>query len=360
MSKSADSIIAAYKDCGEPSPRSTCSYSSRDSRDQFIRPTPARAIKILQRLLYDRMNDRYEITEVFDKHIRTVINNFCVVSVETQGSLESLVEDNIELFMQAMEDNRDIAIIRNKSHTPSSASDTCNNQDIEKCELRRVMSSDSMLSTTSINSQDSDNTKSVKRVSMWKKYKKKPSSSSYLKPGVMWNKSNISPHSIIEYGLYVIQEHILEEHLTKFEMAIEEHEVELMNEKRAIQGKHAIDHNTCVVINDEVYVTGGPAEFECVMETFDDKVDVLIMVYVHSATSACRENVSKKFMVENEDTGHIVMQYKIDDLRFWNELGTSTISMQVKNTTNQYIVTPNIYFHLKSISHYRVFAKQLF
>ena len=358
MSASADSIVL----CGEPSPRSSGSYSSRDSRDQFIRPTPERAMKILQRLLHEKMNDSYEISEVFDKHIRTVIDKFCAVSVETQGSLEALSEDNVNLFMQAMEDNRDHAIIRDKprtlSRTPSSASDTFNNPGIQRTELTRDLSNDSLLSMTSINSQDSDNTKSVKKVSAWQKYNKKPRCSQALMPGVMWNKSSISPHSIIDYGLYVIQEHVLEDHITKFELAVEQHEVELMNEKRAIQGKPAIEHNACVVINDEVYVTGGPAEFAGVMETFDGKVDVVIMVHVHSTTCACREKGSKTFVVENKDTGHSMMQYKIAELRFWKELGTSTICMQFKDTTKQ-VMAPTIHFHLESISHCRLFATQL-
>ena len=97
MSASADSIVlnaamieVSHEDYGEPSPRSSGSYSSRDSREHFIRPTPERGMKILQRLLYDKLQDRYDIPEVFDKHIRTVIEKFCVVSVETQGSLEAL------------------------------------------------------------------------------------------------------------------------------------------------------------------------------------------------------------------------------------------------------------------------------
>lgn len=183
MSNYADSIIAAHEDRGEPSPRSTNSYSTYDSRDQFIRPTPERAVKILQRLLYDKMNDRYDIPEVFDKHIRIVIEKFCTVSVETQGSLEALDGDNVVLFMQAMENNRDHMIIRDKpctlSRTPSSStSDTSNNLGIQKRESPRRAFNDSLRSMTSINSQDSDNTKSIKKVSSWKKNNKYTMSSS--------------------------------------------------------------------------------------------------------------------------------------------------------------------------------------
>ena len=369
MSASADSIVLnagatvdSTVDYGEPSPRSSGSYSSRDSRERFIRPTPERAMKILQRLIHDKMHDVYDIPEVFDKHISVVIEKFCVVSLEAQGTLEALSEDNIHVFMQAMEDNRDGRIIRDKpsilSHTPSSPSDTLNNKDIETRELPRYLSNDSLLSMTSINSQDSDNTKSVKKVSAWKKHNKKPRCSQALIPGVIWNKSSISPHNIIDYGLYVIQEHVLEDHITKFELAVEQHEVELMNEKRAIQGKPAIDHNACVVINDEVYVTGGSAEFECVMETFDGKTDVIIMVHVHSSICGCGEKEGNKFLVENKDTGHVMMQYNIHELRFWKELGTSTICMQFKDNTKQ-VMAPTILFHLESISHCRLFATQL-
>ena len=84
----ADNIEPLHQQCGELSPRSTGSYSSRDSRERFIRPTPERAMKILQRLIHDKMHDVYEIPEVFDKHIRTVIEKFCVVSLEAQGTLE--------------------------------------------------------------------------------------------------------------------------------------------------------------------------------------------------------------------------------------------------------------------------------
>ena len=91
----ADNIEPLHQQCGELSPRSTSSYSSRDSRDHFIRPTPERGVKILQRLLHEKINDVYEIPEVFDKHIRAVIEKFCVVSVETQGSLEALSGDNM-------------------------------------------------------------------------------------------------------------------------------------------------------------------------------------------------------------------------------------------------------------------------
>ena len=121
--------MSTSDDC---SPRSSGSYASRDSRDRFVRPTPERAVKILQRLLHDKMNDYYDIPEVFDVHIRIVIEKFSVFSVHTQGSLEALSEDNIELFMQAMEDNRDHLIIRDKPRTPSSAPDTCNNPGFQK------------------------------------------------------------------------------------------------------------------------------------------------------------------------------------------------------------------------------------
>ena len=112
----ADNIEPLHQQCGELSPRSTGSYSSRDSRERFIRPTPERAMKILQRLIHDKMHDVYEIPEVFDKHIRTVIEKFCVVSLEAQGTLEALSEDNIHVFMQAMEENRDPNIMKPKQN----------------------------------------------------------------------------------------------------------------------------------------------------------------------------------------------------------------------------------------------------
>ena len=114
----ADNIEPLHQQCGELSPRSSGSYSSRDSRERFIRPTPERGVKILQRLLHDKMNDYYDIPEVFDKHIRTVIEKFCKVSVEAQGSLEALSVDNIDVFMKAMNDTHNPNIMKVKKQEP--------------------------------------------------------------------------------------------------------------------------------------------------------------------------------------------------------------------------------------------------
>ena len=338
----ADNIEPLHQQCGELSPRSSGSYSSRDSRERFIRPTPERGVKILQRLLYDKMNDCYEIPEVFDKHIRTVIEKFCVLSVETQGSLEALSGDNIHVFMRAMEENHDPKIMKTKKQ-----------ETMQLWEPRTSLSS--VPSLSSIASNDSDTTVSVKKVSKWKEDikndNKKAAPRSFM-PGVMWKCTDISPDRVEANGLYVIKEHVLEDHIAAFETAIDQHEVDLVNELRSMQGKPLIDNNSCVVVNDLVYTTGGRACFPCIMETHEGKKYVSVFI----DCGHCNKN--KTFMVECVATGAIIMKHSAEELRFWKELCTSTICMEFREERKK-AMAPTTFFHFEDISHCRLFATEL-
>ena len=338
-----------HQQCGELSPRSTDSYSSRDSRDHFIRPTPERGVKILQRLLHDKINDVYEIPEVFDKHIHTVIEKFCVVSVETQGSLEALSEENIEIFMQAIKENHDPNIMKTKK---------TKNQELmqlqERSEPRASLSSAPSLS--SIASNDSDKTTSVKKVTKWKKSINQANLRSF-QPGVMWKLTDIAPERVQDNGLYVIKEHVLEDHIAAFETAIDQHEVDLMNELRFMKGEPLIDKNSCVVVNDIVYTTGGPACFSCIMETHEGKKFVSVFVhYRKSCPGHC--NHTKTFIVECVATGGIINKIPTKELRFWKELCTSTICMQFRDERKK-AMAPTVFFHFEHVSHCRLFAAEL-
>ena len=349
MSASADSIVlngGVDGDYGEPSPRSSRSYSSRDSRERFIRPTPERGVKILQRLLHDKMNDVYEIPEIFDKHIRTVIEKFCVVSVETQGSLEALSGHNIDVFMQAMEDHHDPNIMKTKKQEP--------NEFLEP--LQSISSLSSVPSLSSIASNDSDTTKSVKKVSQWKKNIKKATPRS-LQPGVMWRPTDIEPESVEEKGLYVIKEHVLEEHIAAFETAIDQHEVDLVNELRCIKGKPLIDNKSCVVVNDLVYTTGGRACFPCIMETHQGSKYVSVFIHMNKSCRGHCSN-SKTFMVECVATGAIIMKNPANELRFRKELCTSTICMEFRDEKRK-AMAPTTLFYFEDVSHCRLFATEL-
>jgi hypothetical protein len=343
-SRALTDMTAAYapmrdlQQCGELSPRSAGSYSRRDSRDHFIRPTPERGVMILQRLLHEKMNDVYEIPEVFDKHIRTVIEKFCKVSVETQGSLEAVSGDNIDVFMQAMKDNHNPNIMKVKKQEP-----------MQLREPRTSLSS--IPSLSSIASNDSDTTVSVKKVTKWKKNTKKATLRSFT-PGVMWKCTDISPDRVEANGLYVIKEHVLEEHIAAFETAIDQHEVDLMNEMRCMQGKSLIDNNSCVVVNDLVYTTGGRACFPCIMETHEGKKYVSVFI----DCGHCKNN--KTFMVECVSTGAIIMKHSAEELRFWKELGTATICMEFREEKKQ-VMAPRTLFHFEDTSHCRLFATEL-
>ena len=342
----ADNIEPLHQQCGELSPRSTSSYSSRDSRDHFIRPTPERSVKILKRLLHDKINDVYEIPEVFDKHIRTVIEKFCVFSVETQGSFEGLTADNIDVFMRAMQDNHDPSIMKQKATQQTSP----------EFVMHRRESSESLLSCSSIASNDSDNTTSVKKVSQWKNDIKKQIFRSFT-PGVMWKSTDISPERVEDNGLCVIKERVLEEHIAAFETAIDQHEVDLMNEMRSMQGKPLINNNSCVVVNDVVYTTGGRACFPCIMETYEGKKYVSVFIHTkQSCRGHCTNN--KTFMVECVSTGTVIMKTPTNELRFWKELCTATICMEFRDEKKQ-AMAPRTLFHFEDVSHCRLFATEL-
>ena len=352
MSASGDSLVrrAETFPTVQPRPRSTASTETRDSRERFIRPTPQRAKEILQKLVCDKMADRYDIAASYDKRIRSVIEEFSELAVKSRGVKGSLSDQSINTFMRAIENNIDPTILRTR---PVEATGTATVQ--EAHEMMRNMSVESL---TSIGSSDSDTTKSVKKVNRWQKHNKRLCCLPTLAPGVLWNKSNMSPQSIHQYGLHVIKEHVLEDHITHFELAVEQHEVELMNEKRAMEGKLAIGENDCVVVNSQVYVTGVQAELPCVMQTYDGEWEVMVMVLAHSSMCSCRNKQIRTFVVENRDTGHVMAQYDTVEMRFWNELGTATICMQYRDTTKQ-TMAPTIYFHLESISHCRLLAVML-
>jgi hypothetical protein len=132
----------------------------------------------------------------------------------------------------------------------------------------------------------------------------------------MWKATDISPERLQENGLYVIKEHVLEDHISAFETAIDKHEVELMNELRCIKGKPLIDNKSCVVVNDLVYTTGGRACFPCIMETHQGNKYVSVFIHMNkSCRGHCTNN--KTLMVECVATGAIIMKNPANEVRFY-------------------------------------------
>ena len=211
------------------------------------------------------------------------------------------------------------------------------------------------MSCSSIASNDSDNTKSVKKVSKWKKDikndNKKAAPRSFM-PGVMWKCTDISPDRVEANGLYVIKEHVLEDHIAAFETAIDKHEVDLVNELRCIKGKPLIDNKSCVVVNDKVYTTGGRDCFPCIMETHEGEKYVSVFI----DCGHCNNN--KTFMVECVATGTVTMKHSTGELRFWKELCTATICMQFRDEKKK-AMAPTNFLHFEDISHCRLFATEL-
>ena len=242
-----------------------------------------------------------------------------------------------------MQDNHDPSIMKTKKQEPM--------------QLREARTSlPSIPSLSSIASNDSDTTVSTKKVSKWKKNIKKATPRSF-QPGVMWKCTDIAPESVQENGLYVIKEHVLEEHIAAFETAIDQHEVDLMNEMRCMQGKSLIDNNSCVVVNDKVYTTGGRACFPCIMDTHEGKKYVSVFIHVNKSCRGHSQNI-KTFMVECVSTGGIIMKNSAEELRFWKELCTATICMEFRDEKKQ-ALAPRTLFHFEDVSHCRLFATEL-
>lgn len=204
-------------------------------------------------------------------------------------------------------------------------------------------------SMSSVHTSDSDVTKSTKKVVEWKK-RTKDNTPSPLPPGVLWRKSAFEPGSLHKHGLSVIEEHVIEDHIKAFETALCEHEVELVNEMRVMKGEPPISEKSCVIVNNCVYVTGGPAIFACVMETYDDEKSVNIFIHVNTATFS--------FVVECSKTGACLKRCPVASMRFWKELGTATLCMLPADGSRRHMA-PTTYFHLESVSHCRLFAKEL-
>ena len=150
---------------------------------------------------------------------------------------------------------------------------------------------------------------------------------------------------------------MLEDHIAAFETAIDQHEVDLMNELRFMQGKPLIDNNSCVVVNDQVYTTGGPATFQCIMETHEGKKYVSVFIHINQSCRGHCQN-TKTFMVECVSTGAIIMKQPTNELRFWKELCTATICMQFRDEKKK-AMAPTTFLHFEDISHCRLFATEL-
>ena len=303
---------------------------------------------VLQTLIRQRVYAQYKFPEEAQHRIDEAIQDYSATCLVTHG-VQAVCDENVETFIDAVEQvfGADMDLQSECSALESVSS---------KPKTRRA-SDESM---SSVHTSDSDVTKSTKKVVKWKK-RTKHNSPSPLPPGVLWRKSSFNPSSIDEHGLSAIQEHVMEDHIRAFETALDEHEVELVNEMRVMKGKLPISDKSCVIVNNCVYVTGGPAIFSCVMETYDDEKSVNIFIHVNSTTSRfseCDARKHKTFVVECSKSGSCLMRCPVASMRFWKELGTATLCMLPADGPRRHMA-PTTYFHLESVSHCRLFAKEL-
>lgn len=292
---------------------------------------------VLQTRIRQKVFAQYKFPEEAQHRIDEAIQDYSVTCLITHG-VEAVRDENVQTFLDAIEQvfgaDMDLQSECSALESVSSEPKTCRASDE---------------SMSSVHTSDSDVTKSTKKVVEWKK-RTKDNTPSPLPPGVLWRKSAFEPGSLHKHGLSVIEEHVIEDHIKAFETALCEHEVELVNEMRVMKGEPPISEKSCVIVNNCVYVTGGPAIFACVMETYDDEKSVNIFIHVNTATFS--------FVVECSKTGACLKRCPVASMRFWKELGTATLCMLPADGSRRHMA-PTTYFHLESVSHCRLFAKEL-
>ena len=333
------------------------------------------------------------MTPKLHKQFKDVVETYALLCVENNGVDRAVSRENVQVFVHAVEqvfgdllDGSQSRTTKSSLHdglqsmtTKSSLHDGSRRLSLDSepspVEYRRRMSCESDVSMTmsnttettvsSVHTSDSERTMSIKKVKQWKRQQKTHTkreiettgSPRQLPPGVMWHKTRIKPDHVEKAGLEVIREHVMEDHIRAFETALDAHAVELVNEMRAMKGEPEISSKSCVVVNNCVYTTGGPAIFHCVMETHNGCQDVVIYIHVNKSTRGIAVH-RQTFVAECVETGACLLRHTVASMRFWKELGTATICMQYRDQTKQHMA-PTAFFHLESISHCRLFAKEL-
>ena len=334
----------------------TCDREQTNILSASKASVPTGADWVLQTLIRQKVFAQYKFPEQAQHRIDEAIQDYSATCLVTHG-VQAVCDENVQTFINAIEQ---------VFGADMNLQSECSNSECSKCSALESVSSGpktrrvSDESMSSVHTSDSDVTKSTKKVVKWKKSTRDNTPSS-LPPGVLWRKSSFNPSSIDEHGLSAIQEHVIEDHIRAFETALDEHEVQLVNEMRVMKGKSPISEKSCVIVNNCVYVTGGPAIFACVMETYDDEKSVHIFIHVNTTTSRfseCDAHRHKTFVVECSKTGACFMRCPIASMRFWKELGTATLCMLPADGSKRHMA-PTTYFHLESVSHCRLFAKEL-
>ena len=352
----------------------TCDYVSSSSSEGKVRKG---AYLVMRTLLQDKVYSLYEFPVSAQRRLDETMDDYCATCIETCGVDGAVSDKNIDTFMDAIEQvfgndmhTRRTIASSNSVHTSDSPVTVSTKKD-----ARQTIGSSASMS--SVHTSDSPVTVSTKKVIRWKKdteaacrcsspkqcqedRESESETPTDLPPGVLWKKTKIKPSDVKKKGLTVIQEHIMEDHIKAFETALDEHEVELVNEIRSMQGKTPILNNSAVVVNNCVYVTGGPAVFACTMETYNSEKRVNIFIHVNKTTSKyCNDKrMHKTFVVECAHTGACILRHSVSFMRFWKELGTATICMLPADDKTRHMA-PTTYFHLESVSHCRLFAKEL-
>ena len=359
------------------------------------------AHSILHTLIRQEVDSLYILPKHMEKQIDETIQCYSMTCIEAQGVDKAVCKENIKNFLDAIEnvfgDDMDMQFELSaqeyakqcfdgeifSSSAESFMSSTQASDSPDRVSTKKVLAwkkggsesapqsaqpgqnskitAHSMTaSMSSIHSSDTPVTVSTKKVLAWKKGVRN-STPAPLLPGVLWHRTQINPENAQKQGLGIIHEHVLEDHIMSAETALDEREVQLVNEMRSLKGEEPIMENSAVVVNNCVYVTGRPAVFACVMETYDDQKRVNIFVHKNLSTSkyaASETHNYKTLIVECAKTGACMMKRPVHAMRFWKELGTATICMLPAEGPKLHMA-PTVYFHLESVSHCRLFAKQL-
>ena len=331
-----------------------------------VQPVHSGALWVLRTLIRQKVDHHYSFPANSQQKIDDAIESYCVTCIDAQGEKNAVCDTNVDTFLSAIEqvfgsdmDKKCQVSSLHSTYSTSASSIMSEEENLpQNIELQINSPQDSM---SSINTSDTPVTVSKKKVKSWQK-KMTIQEPMKLPPGVLWRKTKIKPSNVEARGLEIIHEHVMEDHIRALETALDLHEVELVNEMRSMKGEAPISYNSAVVVNNCVYVTGGPAIFRCIMETYESEASVSIFVHVNSTTSKYRDKDShqhKTFVVECSTTGSCIMRYPVTGMRFWKELGTATICMLPSDSCCKRHMAPTTYFHLESVSHCRLFAKEL-
>ena len=310
------------------------------------------AHSILHTLIRQEVDSLYILPKHMEEQIDETIQCYSMTCIEAQGVDKAVCKENIKNFLDAIEnvfgDDMDMQF------------ELSAQEYAKQCFDGEIFSSSAESFMSSTQASDSPDRVSTKKVLAWKKGVRN-STPAPLLPGVLWHRTQINPENAQKQGLGIIHEHVLEDHIMSAETALDEREVQLVNEMRSLKGEEPIMENSAVVVNNCVYVTGRPAVFACVMETYDDQKRVNIFVHKNLSTSkyaASETHKYKTLIVECAKTGACMMKRPVHAMRFWKELGTATICMLPAEGPKLHMA-PTVYFHLESVSHCRLFVKQL-